>query len=195
MTVLTPGHYHDRVSEPAAATPPPADNPAALLGEAMTKSGIMWIEIPGDRAWPAWYAWNGETAYVLNGPGEQHLPWLPPEVTIILRSKDTWARLLRVKARAEVLNPKLIEYAPAVEALAAKRLNARPDAEAAWQAECTVTALRPDPQPLEAPGSFPDTVDLAPAPTSDAATSGWRPFHVRGRSESMRARRMRRRRG
>ena len=55
MTLLTPGHYPDRVSEPAAATPPPADNPAALLGEAMTKSGIMWIEIPGDRAWPAWY--------------------------------------------------------------------------------------------------------------------------------------------
>ena len=116
-------------------------------------------------------------------------------MTIILRSKDTWARLLRVKARAEVLNPKLIEYAPAVEALAAKRLNARPDAEAAWQAECTVTAIRPDPQPLEAPGSFPDTVDLAPAPTSDATTSGWRPFHVRGRADSMRARRMRRRRG
>ena len=100
--------------------------------------------------------------------------------------QDTWARLLRVKARAEVLNPKLIEYAPAVEALAAKRLNARPDAEAAWQAECTVTALRPDPSRSRPRAASPTPSTLAPAPASDAATSGWRPFHVRGRAESMR---------
>ncbi len=28
---------------------------AALLGEAMTKSGLLWIEVDGDRTWPAWH--------------------------------------------------------------------------------------------------------------------------------------------
>jgi hypothetical protein len=163
-----------------------------LLAEAMNKSSLMWVDIPDDRAWPVWYAWTGETAYVLNGPGEQHLPWLPAQVGLIVKSKDTGGRLARVNAATEVLGPDHPEYAAAIEALAAKRLNSRPGAEDAWRADCTVTALRPDPTPVDAPGTSPATSEARPAPQSDAATSGWRPFHVKGRANSMRARRARR---
>ena len=74
---------------------PPATNVTALVGEAMTKSGVIWVEVPGDRAWPVWHAWVAPTAYVVNGPGEQNLPWLPEEVVLVLRSQDTGGRLLR----------------------------------------------------------------------------------------------------
>ena len=78
------------MSESARETP--TTNITALVNEAMTKSGVIWIEIPGDRAWPAWHAWVAPNAYVVNGPGEQHLPWLPEEVVLVLRSQDTGGR-------------------------------------------------------------------------------------------------------
>ena len=87
---------------PAAPPPVPASTSAAavaaLLGEAMTKSGLLWIDVAGDRAWPAWHVWDDGAAYVVSGPGEQPLPWLPEEVRIILRSKDTGGRLLTLRA-------------------------------------------------------------------------------------------------
>lgn len=158
----------------------------------MSKSGLLWIDVPGDRAWPAWYAWTGEQAYVLNGPGEQHLPWLPRQVELILKSKDTGGRLLRVRATTDVLRPGEPEYAAAVEALAAKRLNSRPEAEAAWAAECTVTALRVDPEPVEGPGHYPQESFAQPPATSPATTLTWHPFHVKGRANPLRRRRSRR---
>ena len=105
--------YARRVTEatpPGSATepatqPPRLTNVTALVGEAMTKSGVIWVEIPGDRAWPVWHAWVAPTAYVVNGPGEQHLPWLPEEVVVVLRSQDTGGRLLRVRARRPGCSP------------------------------------------------------------------------------------------
>ena len=101
---------------PAPSTAPVATNVTALVGEAMTKSGIIWVEVPGDRAWPVWHAWVAPNAYVVNGPGEQHLPWLPEEVVVVLRSQDTGGRLLRVKARARVLTDAAPEWQTAVAA-------------------------------------------------------------------------------
>lgn len=182
---------------PATAPEPPADNPAALLAEAMNKSGLLWIDIPGDRAWPAWYAWTGETAYVLNGDGEQHLPTsLPATVDLITKSKDTGGRLLRVRAQVEVLTAASAEYDAAVQALAAKRLNSRPDAEREWRESCTITALRPEATPIEGPGAYSSDPGLREAPKNDATTTkDWKPFHIKGRANSIRARRQRRQRG
>jgi hypothetical protein len=164
----------------------PATNVTALVGEAMTKSGVIWIEVPGDRAWPAWHAWVAPHAYVVNGPGEQHLPWLPSEVVLVLRSQDTGGRLLRVKARARVLTDTEAEWQTAVAALQAGRLNATDDVVERWRTECAVTALTPFGNPVEAPGSYADGSGAAPPPPSRATTVSWRPWHLGGRPKRRR---------
>lgn len=157
----------------------PTDDP--LLATAMTRSGVLWVEIPGDRAWPAWFAWSEGTAYVVNGPGEQHLPWLPEYVVLVLRSQDSGGRLLRVRARTRVLDPQGVEWGPAVEALAAERLNAVGDVRERWRTQCAVTALTPVGDLLERPGTYDDASGAAaPAPTR-ATTTTWRPGHLGGR--------------
>lgn len=174
---------------PATASAPPATNITALVGEAMTKSGIIWIEVPGDRAWPVWHAWVAPNAYLVNGPGEQHLPWLPEEVVIVLRSQDTGGRLLRVKARARVLTDSDAEWQTAVTALQAGRLNAVGDVVERWRAECAVTALTPFGNPVEGPGSYADGSGAAPPPPSRATTVQWRPWHLGGRPKRRRGNR------
>lgn len=52
---------------------------AALLDEAMKKSGLVWVTVPGRRPAPVWYVWRGgadPAAYVLTGGGEQPVPGL-----------------------------------------------------------------------------------------------------------------------
>jgi hypothetical protein len=161
--------------------PTPGTNVTALVSEAMTKSGVIWIEIPGDRAWPAWHAWVAPTAYVVNGPGEQHLPWLPDEVVLVLRSQDTGGRLLRVRAKARVLGESDPEWTTAATALQAGRLNATDDVLERWRTECAITALTPFGNPLEGPGSYSDASGAAAPPPSRATTTRWRPWHLRGR--------------
>ena len=79
-------------------TEQPPLNLSALLNEAMSKSGLLWIDVAEDRTWPAWHVWDETTAFVVSGPGEQPLPWLPKEVNLILRSKDTGGRILTTLA-------------------------------------------------------------------------------------------------
>jgi hypothetical protein len=172
------------VSESARETP--TTNITALVNEAMTKSGVIWIEIPGDRAWPAWHAWVAPNAYVVNGPGEQHLPWLPGEVVLVLRSQDTGGRLLRVRARARVLIDTEPEWQTAVTALAAGRLNAVDDVIERWRTECAVTALTPFGNPVEGPGAYADGSGAAPPAPSRATTTTWRPWHLGGRPKRRR---------
>lgn len=156
-------------------------NVTGLVEEAMTKSGVLWVEVPGDRAWPAWHAWAGGTAYLVNGPGEQHLPWLPEEVTLIVRSRDTGGRLLRVRARTRLLTDRDEEWPAAVDALLASRLNATGDIVERWRTQCAVTALTPFGSLVEGPGAYRDDSGAAPPPPSRATTATWRPWHWRGR--------------
>jgi hypothetical protein len=173
---------------------PPADaapvNATALFAEAASRSGLMWVEVPGDRAWPFWHAWADETVYAVSGPGEQPLPWLPEQVTLVLRSKDTGGRLLSVQATVRELGPDDEEWGPATEALKASRLNSMDDLEARWRSECTVRAFRPFGAPLEAPGSYPQTSGAAPVPPSAATTAHWKPWHWRGRPRRRRGNRL-----
>ena len=90
----TPSAAPAATPTPAVAAPPAPDPQAALLAEAATKSGLLWVDVPGDRAWPAWHVWVDGAAYVVSGPGEQALPELPESVVLVLRSKDTGGRLL-----------------------------------------------------------------------------------------------------
>jgi hypothetical protein len=164
----------------------PIVNASALVSEAMSKSGIIWIDIPGDRAWPVWHVWIDETAYVVNGPGEQDLPWLPSEVRIILRSRDTGGRLVVVRALTKVLEPGTPAWSAAAEALKAERLNAVDDCLTRWAHSCTITALHPFDAPLEGPGGYAADDRRAQAPETTATTSAWRPWHWRGRGRPSR---------
>lgn len=172
-------------NQPAAgpvAGPRPA-NASALLGEAMTKSGLLWIEVPDDRTWPAWHVWDDGAALVVSGPGEQPLPWLPKEVRVMLRSKDTGGRLLTVRAHVHVLEPGTPEWQRATELLRTSRLNAVDDSVTRWAAECTVTALVPFDSPLESPGAYAAHDHREPPARTAATTTSWRPWHWGGRGE------------
>jgi hypothetical protein len=185
----------ETADEPVAegAAPPPVRpvvNVTALFAEAASKSGLMWVDVPGDRAWPFWHAWTGETVYAVSGPGEQTLPWLPGEVSLITRSKDSGGRLLTVHAAVRVVTPEDGDWGTAVEALKGSRLNATDDLETRWREVCTVRAFAPFGAPLEAPGSYPATSGAAPVPPSTATTAGWRPWHWRGRPRRRRGTRL-----
>ncbi len=175
------------VTEVAPAAPPAPDPQEALLAEAATKSGLLWVDVPGDRAWPAWHVWVDGTAYVVSGPGEQALPELPESVVLVLRSKDTGGRLLRVAARAEPLRPEDARWEPATTALKAARLNAPVgDVVGRWAAEATVTALVPQLPLLEGPGGYDDASGAAAPAATPATTGTWHPWHLKGRPRSRR---------
>lgn len=181
--------------EPAAdeaTTAPGAPhlNLTALFAEAASKSGLLWVDVPGDRAWPFWHAWTGETVYAVSGPGEQSLPWLPDEVRIIARSKDSGGRLLSVHAAVRTVTTDDPDWDTAVEALKGNRLNATDDLEARWREVCTVRAFTPYGAPVEAPGSYSAASGAAPVPATDATTAHWRPWHWRGRPKRRRGTRL-----
>ena len=171
------------------ASPRPL-NVTALFAEAATKSGLMWVQPPGDRAWPFWHAWADQTVYVVSGAGEQTLPWLPERVTLLVRSKDTGGRLLTVSASVREVRPDDDRWAAATEALKGERLNATDDLLDRWARECTVRALTPYGAPLEAPGSYGNGSGAAAVPASDATTTRWRPWHWRGRPRRRRGSRL-----
>lgn len=173
-------------------SPPPAEqvvNVTALFAEAATKSGLLWVQIPGDRAWAVWHAWHEGRVLVVSGPGEQHLPWLPPEVVLVLRSKDTGGRLLSVSGRVEDLTPGTAEWEAAVGVLRPLRLNAPAGTEERWARECVIRAMTPYGAALEAPGSMADDDGRRPVRPEATATTTWRPWHLRGRPQRRRRRR------
>lgn len=175
--------------QPDAESDAPAA-PPRLLAQAASTSKILWVTVPGGRTWPAWHAWVEDTAYLVSGPGEQHLPELPEQVELTLRSKDTGGRLVRATARAERLTPEDERWETATTALRAGRLNAPAgDTVERWAREDVVTALVPLTL-LEEPGRYDDRSGAAPPVPSPATTDSWTPWHARGRPR--RRRRLRR---
>lgn len=167
------------MSEQPAAT-------AAVLAEAATKSGLVWLRPRGEaRAWPAWHVWHDDAVVVVSGAGEQELPALDGELDLVLRSKDTGARILTVPARGETLDPDDERWAPAAEALAGSRLNSHllpAQLPAHWRdVGAVVTRIVPVGAPTEQPGDYSTDSHAAPPPPTPATTTGWRPFHLRGR--------------
>ncbi len=179
---------------PAAAgeTPPPeppALNVTRLLNEAASKSKIMWVEIPGGTTHPIWYVWHddgdprgtGPAAYVVSGPGEQSLPWLPETVHLLFRSKDSGGRLLATNASAREIAVGTPEWEAAVERLSAERLNATADAATAWAQGCTIHVLTPHGRPYQSPGDYPSDNGAERIVSAPGTTVGWRPWHLHGR--------------
>ncbi|HET8594595.1 MAG TPA: hypothetical protein VFM07_05055 [Intrasporangium sp.] len=181
MTDFTYDRRHRAAARVVDVSDVPAVNASALLAEAMSKSGLLWVETPDERTWGVWHVWADDTAYVVSGPGEQALPWLPDEVRIILRSKDTGGRLLTTRARATVVDPGTPEWTTAADLLKAARLNAVDDSVTRWAEQCTITALRPFDQPIEGPGHYDSASHRAEPVETPATTASWRPWHWRGR--------------
>ena len=159
----------------------PTVNVTALLAEAAGKSDIMWVEVPGERSFPIWYAWVTDRFYVVSGEGEQLLPPLPEVVRLVLRSKDTGGRLLTVTATAHRLEPHTPSWDQAVAALAAERLNATGDVVSRWAETGLVHALHPFGAPVAAPGAHTGESGRATVQPAPGTTVGWRPWHL-GRS-------------
>ncbi len=164
---------------------PSVESEAALLAEAASKTGLVWLRPAGQqRAWPAWHVWHEGAVHLVSGPGEQQLPPLAGEVDLLVRSKDTGQRLLTVPALATTLSPDDERWLPAATALAASRLNSPvPPAElpARWQAGATVTRVEARGAATERPGSYDDASGAAEPPPAEGTTSTWRPWHLGGR--------------
>ena len=169
-------------------TPSPV-NVTRLLAEAASKSGVMWVEVPDGGSHAVWFVWHddgdprgaGPAAYVVSGPGEQNLPFLPPEVTVILRSKDTGGRLLRLRATVRELPPTSEEWDAAAEVLRADRLNATGDVMSRWRESAVIHVLTPHGRPDEAPGAYAAESGRLTVSPARGTTARWRPWHWRGR--------------
>ncbi len=161
------------------------DLDAALLAEAATKSGLVWLRPAGQtRSWPAWHVWLDGSVLVVGGAGEQQLPALRGPVDVLVRSKESGARLITVSTSASEVTPDDEGWDAAAAALAAGRLNA-PVLPAAladrWRGTAVLTRLTPAGPALERPGRYDDASGAAAVEPAPGTTSGWRPWHLGGR--------------
>ncbi|MDF8265008.1 hypothetical protein [Luteipulveratus flavus] len=153
----------------AAPTTTPADR---LVQEALSKSGLLWIRTE-ERTWPVWHASVEGTAYVVSGPGEQPLPELPERVWLVLRSKDSRARLLTVPAAVRRIGADDAEWAAATAALRSSRLNSSVPQDRLvdhWAEHARVLALEPDVAQTEIGAAGEEESGAAPPLPTDAVT-------------------------
>lgn len=154
------------------------DTTAALIEEAMKKSALVWLTLPGlPQPRAAWHVWHDGAAYILTGgEGEQPLPGLPEadRVLVTVRSKDSGGRLLSWVAACEQVEPGGARWEEVAPLLAKERLNA-PAHEGLlerWAAESYIVRLTPTGEVPEAPGRYDDGyAAVRPVPTP-AATAG-----------------------
>jgi hypothetical protein len=133
--------------------------PTAVLGEALKKSTVVWVQVPGpagtgDKAVPAWFGTLEGRIYVLTGGSEQHIRGLEDTNRVLLtaRSKDLQSLLTTVEASARVVPASDPLFNRLVAVLLPRRLNLR-DGDAAgdrWRKECTLVELTPSAIPAEA---------------------------------------------
>jgi hypothetical protein len=130
----------------------------AVLDEALKKSTVVWIEVPGDggtggRAVPAWYGTLDGRIYVLTGGSEQHVPGLAEaaQVVLIARSKELQSLVAEVEASARVVPGADPLFARVAPVLLPRRLNLRDGEQAVdrWRKECTLVELTPSAVPAE----------------------------------------------
>ena len=131
---------------------------AAVLDEALKKSTVVWIEVPGEggtggRAVPAWYGVLDGRVYVLAGGSEQHIPGLAEtdRAVLVARSKELQSLVAEVEASARVVPPGDPLFARVAAVLLPRRLNLRDGEQAAerWRKECTLVELTPSAIPVE----------------------------------------------
>jgi len=135
------------------------DSPTAVLAEALKKSTVVWVEVPGPggtggKAVPAWYGTLDGRVYLLTGGSEQHIHGLEDADRVLLRarSKDLQSLLTTVEASARTIPASDPLFNRLIPELLPRRLNL-PDGDAAadrWRKECTLVELTPSAIPAEA---------------------------------------------
>jgi len=138
--------------------PYPTGSDAAVLEEALKKSTVVWIEVPGEggtggRAVPVWYGTLDGHVYVLTGGSEQHILGLAEadRVVLLARSKELLSLVAKVEASVRVVPPGEPLYARVASVLLPRRLNLRDGEQAPerWRKECTLVELTPSAIPAE----------------------------------------------
>jgi hypothetical protein len=131
----------------------------AVLDEALKKSTIVWIDVPGPdgtngRPVPAWYGTLDGHVYVLTGGSEQRIPGLAQadRVELVARSKELQSLVASVTADARVVPGSDPLFGRVTSVLLPRRLNLRDGEHAAerWRKECTLVELTPTGVPVEA---------------------------------------------
>jgi len=160
LVLLIGGDEVGRVPVAVLDEDPPyaSASPTAVLAEALKKSTVVWIEVPGrggtgGKAVPAWYGTLDGRVYVLTGGSEQHIRGLDQSDQVLLsaRSKALQSLVATVEASARVVPASDPLFARMVSVLLPRRLNL-PDGEQAgdrWRKECTLVELTPSAIPAE----------------------------------------------
>ncbi len=167
---------------------------AALVAEACSRSAMLWVAGSDDagppwaRPRPLWHVWHQDGVVLVVGGGEQTLPGLedglPGQLVVLVRSKDTSARVVEFLAAAHTLDPRRPEWESAAQALAAARLNAEDQAGQLERWRAGASVLRLDPLRVLAAGwgTEEEGAGAAPPAPSPATTVSGRPWHLGGRS-------------
>jgi hypothetical protein len=160
LVLLVNGDEVGRVPLAVLDEDPPwaAGSDTAVLDEALKKSTVAWIEVPGEggtggRAVPVWYGTMDGRVYVLVGGSEQQVPGLAEadRVRLIARSKEQQSLVADVDASVRVVEGSDPLFARVAPVLLPRRLNLR-DGEGAverWRKECTMVELTPSSIPAE----------------------------------------------
>jgi hypothetical protein len=164
--------------------PPLAPNDLALIAEACSKSGVVWVKPATEQRYHgAWHVWHDGAVAVVHGVDEQSLPPLEGRVEVAVRSKDTGARLVRFTARVDVVPAGSPQWEATADALSAARLNARDTAEQRdrWRTNTVIVRLVPVAMTASGPGADDESPEMAQPPGNPGTTINWRPFHIGGR--------------
>lgn len=162
-------------------------NLSALTSEALSKSGVLWLRLPGGERL-TWFATGSDEldAHILlvSGGLEADLGVLPERLEIVLRSKGDGGRLLTLRARAQSLDPGNPWWEPAAAALLGERLNAPGDLLERWRSDSTIWLVSPFGAPVQSPGRIgPQGSERVAGPVTAGAagTPVRRPWHLGGR--------------
>lgn len=154
----------------------------AILAEVASKADLVWVEVPGRPARGMWHVWHDDAVLLVTGGLEQPDPGLSEAgaVELILRSKDTFTRVLRATATVAELSPTSTDWEEAAKALHPKRLNPvdGEDQPLRWRTESTIWRLTPTDEYLETPSAMSADSHRAEPVDSPATTSRHQPFHA-----------------
>lgn len=169
-------------TQPQSVGVSPAER--ALIAEACSKSGVVWVRPVGDsRYHAAWHVWHDDAVAIVYDGDEQKLPSLVGDVEVSVPSKDAGSRLVTFRARGEVLGADSPQWTSAAESLSKDRLNepTPDDQHARWRARSVLVRLVPVAITAQGPGSDDEGSQSQPPAGNPGTTLTWRPYHAGGR--------------
>lgn len=123
-----------------------------LVEEAAKKASIGWFSVDGGPAYALWCLTIEGDICLVTGPGEQDLPGLTPESSVVITLRgDHGGGVVSCPAEVTRIKPDMGLWETVAPQLAGKRLNSTGAAEAVverWSRECALWALTPTGEPL-----------------------------------------------